>query len=94
MLSTNEIVGTAGVENQIPTGAIVLYQTDAGRFGKFEIQNYDRHLTIRWVTLRPTGAIFNQGSNVLLRASFTFDLDSGLARIIHVEKKGFMRATP
>ena len=63
--------------NLIPPGAIVVYKTKTGRFGKFIVETYGYNLTISWLTYDSDGSTLSHGSDLLVRGTFSINLDSG-----------------
>ncbi len=77
-LSSEDINGSNNSSNQLLQGAIILYKTNEGRYGKFIVQQYGMSLTIKWVTYNNNGSIFSNGENLTISASWTCDLDIGV----------------
>ena len=48
--SSNPINGSDNENNQIPTGTVVAYITDEGRYGKFRVDSYGENLEVTFVT--------------------------------------------
>ncbi|MBZ5537885.1 MAG: hypothetical protein LAO31_18170 [Acidobacteriia bacterium] len=71
-LSSSEISG-----NQFYFGTILLYRTNEGRYGKLLVLGYGYDLTIQWKTFNSNGTVFSQGSGLVIRGTFSGDLDSG-----------------
>lgn len=75
---SSRINGSNNRMNQIPTGTIVVYKTNEGRYGKFKVKSYDYNLLIDLVTYNPNGTIFNKGVNLNVRGTWSCDLDKGM----------------
>lgn len=56
---------------------IVLFRTNEGRFGKMLIKSSDTDLILSWVTFNRNGSIHSSGENLIIRRTFTCDLDAG-----------------
>ncbi|MGY4706271.1 hypothetical protein ACVNPS_00750 [Candidatus Bipolaricaulota sp. J31] len=50
LYSSNPINGSDNEDNQIPTGTVVAYITDEGRYGKFRVDSYGETLELTFVT--------------------------------------------
>jgi hypothetical protein len=72
------INGSADARNQIPVGTVLTYRTSAGNLGKLQILKYGYNLRVRWVTYRPNGPVLSRGKNLLIRGTYTYDLDLGV----------------
>ena len=55
---------------------IVLYQTNEGRYGKFQVLEYGFNLKIQWHTFRPNETR-HSGGELVVRGTFECDLDAG-----------------
>lgn len=84
-LSDAHILCNADNTNPIPTGTIVVYKTNAGRYGKFQVAGYtdiplyiNYNMIIKWVTYNADGTIYSQGVNVTIRGTWLADLDNGV----------------
>lgn len=69
-------MGGKGPSNQLVPGAIVIYETNKGRFGKFQVLEYGYNLTLRWVTYDRDGRVHSRGK-CTIRGTFDADLDEG-----------------
>lgn len=56
---------------------IILYRTKAGRFGKLLIKSGGYNLTIKWMTFNPDGSLHRKGDHLVIRGTYSCDLDSG-----------------
>ena len=77
-LSSDPINGSDNAMNRIPAGTIVLYRTDEGRYGLLEIAATGLDLTVNWRTYSVSGSVYSQGTALVVRASWTCDLDRGI----------------
>ena len=79
-MSTSSIDSSNG--NEFMPGTYFVYKTDEGRFGKFMVENYEptenHRLVIRWVTYEVDGSIYSHGTRLIVRGTWTCDLDEGL----------------
>jgi len=79
-MSTTIIDASNG--NEFMPGTYFVYKTDEGRFGKFMVENYEPdesyRLTIKWVTYNADGSVYSQGRGLIIRGTWTCDLDEGL----------------
>jgi hypothetical protein len=79
-MSTASIDASNG--NEFMPGTYFIYKTNAGRFGKFMVENYEpaenHRLTIRWVTYNADGTVYSQGVRLVIRGTWSCDLDAGL----------------
>ncbi len=76
-LSDEKIDGSNNNNNQIPSGTIILYKTDEKRYGKLEVLTYGYNLRIKWVTYDYNGSVFSSGDDLLVKGTWTYDLDYG-----------------
>lgn len=76
-LSSVRINGSNNASNQIPTGTIVIYRTNVGRYGKLLIKEYGYNLKLRWTTYNTSGSVYSQGDNLVIRGTWSCDLDLG-----------------
>src|SRR5204862_354388 len=76
-LSTSSFHASDNVNNKIPTGTKVMYQTNEGRYGIFEVAQYGYNLTLNYVTYNATGSIYSQGCGIVIRGTYLGDLDGG-----------------
>ena len=76
-LSSNNINGSNNWLNKIPKNTIVVYKTNVGRYGKFQVQSYGYDLIIRWVTYNANGSVYSSGSNLKIRGTWHAELDIG-----------------
>lgn len=76
-LSADPINGSANAQNQLPSGRVLAFQTNEGRYGKLRITSYGRDLTVKWVTYRSNGRIHSQGAGLTIRGTYSCDLDAG-----------------
>ncbi len=77
-LSTEPINGSDNAMNRIPTGTILVYQTDEGRYGVLEIASYDSALTLNWRTYNADGSVYGSGNGLVVHGTYTCDLDRGV----------------
>lgn len=77
-LNGAEINGNDNADNQLNKGAIILFRTNLGRYGKFIVQDYRYNLTLNWVTYNSDGSIYNSGENFVVQGTWSVDLDEGL----------------
>jgi len=75
-IADSVIDGSNNVNNAIPTGAIVLYKTRTGHFGKLKVLSYGYSLWLRIVTYNNDGSVLAQADSVQVRGTFLCDLDS------------------
>ncbi|UCF92033.1 MAG: DVUA0089 family protein [Desulfobacterales bacterium] len=76
-LSSDPIDGSDNADNMLLSGAILVYVTDAGRYGKMQITNYGYDLHFRCVTYDQDGAVFLQKNDAVVTGTWPFDLDRG-----------------
>jgi formylglycine-generating enzyme required for sulfatase activity len=78
-MSTANIDASDG--NEFMPGTYFIYKTDEGRFGKFMVENYEpsenHRLTIRWVTYDTNGMPYSYGTRLVIRGTYSCDLDEG-----------------
>lgn len=79
-MSTASIDASNG--NEFMPGTYFVYKTDEGRYGKFMVENYEpaenHRLTIRWVTCTSWAYVKSHGTNLVIRGTWSCDLDEGL----------------
>lgn len=67
--------------NEFIPDTYFVYKIDSGRFGKFMVENYEPaencRLTIRWITYYPNGMVYSQGTGLIIKGTWSCDLDSG-----------------
>lgn len=65
-----------------PTGSVMVYKTNGGRYGKLEVVQWDANnnyrLTINVVTFDAEGNIYNQVNNLVIRGTWFADLDEAV----------------
>ena len=76
-LSADPLDGSDNQLNRIPTGTVLVYLTDEGRYGVLEIASYGQDLALNWRTYRSDGTVYSSGTGLVVRASYTCDLDAG-----------------
>lgn len=76
-LSSDKINGSNNNQNQLTPGAILVYQTSEGRYGKMQINQYDYDLYFKWQTYNANGTTYSSGANLKIRGTYTCDLDLG-----------------
>jgi WD40 repeat protein len=74
---TGKINGAGNPGNQLLPGTVVVYVTNEDRYGKFKVMDCSSDLAIKWVTYAPDGSVFSHGDRLVVRASWTCDLDGG-----------------
>ncbi len=77
-LSSALINASLNNANQIPNGTIMAYQTDEGRYGVLEVVSSSSDLTLNWRTYNATGSVCGSGYGLVVRRSYTCDLDRGM----------------
>jgi len=63
--------------SELPPGAILLYRTNEGRYGKLEIIESGYNLAIRFVTYASSGTIVASSDRLVVSGTYLADLDSG-----------------
>ena len=71
-LSSARIPGQSLVPN-----TIILFRTNEGRLGKLLIKSSETDLILAWVTFDSAGTIHSRGDNLIIRRTYTCDLDAG-----------------
>ena len=78
-MNTAAIDGSDG--NDFWPGTYFIYKTNLGRYGKFIVANLDKsqnnQLTIAWVTYEAGGSVYSSGSGLIIRGTWSCDLDEG-----------------
>lgn len=78
-MSTANIDGSDG--NDFWPGTYFIYKTNLGRYGKFIVEDLDKsqnnQLTIAWVTYKADGSVYSSGSGLIIRGTWSCDLDEG-----------------
>ena len=71
--------------SEMPQGSVFIYCTQAGLYGKFEVQNdvfsVDENLAIRWITYDADGAVLFNGNGVIIPNGYYCDLDTNTGAI-------------
>ena len=79
-MSTTSIDASDG--NEFMPGTYFIYKTDEDRFGRFMVENYElaenHRLTIKWVTYKSDGHVYSFGRGLVIRGTWSYDLDEGL----------------
>jgi fibronectin type 3 domain-containing protein len=75
--TTNRINGSNDAFNQLRKGQIILYRTNSGHYGKFQIQQYGYTIKFRWVTYDTSGTVYSQGTWLSVDGTMSCDLDDG-----------------
>jgi hypothetical protein len=70
------IKGTAGNDNELTKGTVVIYKTNDGNFGKMMVVEHGNNLTIKWVTYDDKG-VLSRGDKHIIRSTWQFDFDHG-----------------
>lgn len=63
--------------NNIPASTILLYRSSEGRYGKLLIKTHGYNLTLKWRTFNLDGSLFSKGDNLVIRGTYSCDLDLG-----------------
>jgi len=77
-LGSDNIDGSDNPDNELLPGSVVIYRTNEGRFGKFEVQIYGYDLVINWETYNADGTVFTSGQGLTIRGTWHCDLDLGV----------------
>ena len=72
------IDGSNNVNNAIPTGAVVLYKTKTGRFGKLKVLSNGYNIWLKIVTYNNDGSVFAHADSVQIEGTWFCDLDSAI----------------
>ena len=79
-MSTSSI--DASDDNELMPGTYFIYKTDEDSFGKFMVENYEptgsHDLIIKWVTYNTDGSVYSHGTRLIIRGTWSCDLDEGL----------------
>jgi hypothetical protein len=65
-------------------GTYFVYKTSQSRLGKFLVENWEpgaltnNQLTIAWVTYNTDGSVYSSGSGLIIRGTYSCDLDLGV----------------
>lgn len=79
-LSNEDINVSLNEDAEVDDGSIVLYQTNAGRFGKLLVLDFRDDFDdsrIRYVTFDDDGSVFNSGDDLLWFQTNALDLETG-----------------
>jgi hypothetical protein len=77
-MTGGSINGSMLPQNDLGTGTVVLYKTSLGRFGKMLIEMHGPDITIGWTTYNAGGSVYTSGSGLLIRSTWSCDLDEGI----------------
>ena len=75
----------------IPEGAVFIYQTEEGRYGKMQVIDYDfgdnHKMTFKYVTykLDNSGDIHSANPSATVRGTWLYDLDDGVEESVGAE---------
>jgi hypothetical protein len=89
-LHTEKVLKSKNLDS-LGVGSVVGYRTNEGRYGKFEVQDNDKNLTIKWTTYKKNSDTnyyiqrgykriqqkYSFGTNLIIEGSMLCDLDSG-----------------
>ncbi len=79
-LSASPIDGSDG--SPFWPGTYFAYITNSGRYGKFIVEKYEpasnHRLTLGWTTYNADGTIYSTGTGLVIRGTYTCDLDLGV----------------
>jgi hypothetical protein len=62
---------------KLPAGAVVAYRTSEGRLGKLLVVETGYDLTVKYVTYAADGAVYSTGDKLVIRGTWSADLDDG-----------------
>ena len=83
-MSGASIDGSDG--NEFAPGTYFIYRTSAGRFGKFIVTDFNHadlnKLTLDWITYNADGTVYSSGTGLVIRGTYSCDLDLGLETIV------------
>jgi hypothetical protein len=77
-MSSAKINGSTNTDNRLNPGAIIIYKTNAGRYGKLMVKEYGYNIYINYVTYNSSGTVYRQGNNLRIRGTWSCDLDLGV----------------
>jgi hypothetical protein len=72
-----KIDGSNGPTNQVPAGTVLVYRTAAGRYGKCKVVRHGYNQGRKWLTYGPDGRAFSKGDKLVVRGTWSCDLDRG-----------------
>ena len=64
--------------NQIPQGTILCYITSDKQYGKLKVVEYGYNLKLKWVTYAKDGSVVSKGDSLVVRGTWSCDLDKGV----------------
>lgn len=70
--------GSDTKDNRIPQGTILCYVTSDKRYGKLKVVEYGYNLKLKWVTYAQDGSVSSKGDGLVIRGTYTCDLDKGV----------------
>jgi OOP family OmpA-OmpF porin len=70
--------GSNTKDNQIPQGTILCYVTSDKQYGKLQVVEYGHDLKLKWVTYAEDGSVSSKGDSLVIRRTWTCDLDKGV----------------
>ncbi len=74
---SHDLISGGDIDPQMPVDAIVVYQTDSYRVGKFIVQELGTELKITWKTYNTNGLVESEGSDLVIPGDHIVDLDQG-----------------
>lgn len=74
-MATSTIDGSNSSTNQLTNGSILLYKTNAGRYGKMEILKYDRKISFRATTYKSDDSDYKTTNSLTIAGGRNCDLD-------------------
>jgi outer membrane protein assembly factor BamB/thiol-disulfide isomerase/thioredoxin len=75
--STTKVNGSSTEDNQLLPGTVLAARTNQGQYVKLMIEEYGYNLVISWVTYDETGEVHSKGTDLKIRGTRSYDLDSG-----------------
>jgi hypothetical protein len=74
----DKIDGSDTKDNRIPNGTVLCYITSDKRYGKLKVVEYGYDLAVKWVTYDGKGGVFSKGDKLVVRGTWSCDLDAGV----------------
>ncbi len=84
-MTETAINGNVDETNQLSNGTVLFYVTNEKRYGKMRIMEYGYNLNIDWITYGYNGEIYKCGGNLIIRGTWSCDLDFGVESSISAD---------
>ncbi len=71
------IDGSNTKDNKLTAGAVLVYRTNGGQYGKLQVVEYGYNLTVRYATYDNRGRVASSADKLVVRGTYLVELDTG-----------------